>query len=119
MADRLVSSPESFLLPVARRKNAGVIAMKVLGRGEFPNKEPAPRYSLNLEGVSLAIIGTETQAHIDGIVEMAQNPQPLSEVEMERLIGTVRPLVEEDAKAAQGWRGRSSGRSCSGCTIRR
>src|SRR5687768_17045970 len=31
MADRLVTSPETFLLPRARAKSAGVIAMKVLG----------------------------------------------------------------------------------------
>lgn len=103
MADRLVSSPESFLMPIAREKNAGVIAMKVLGHGEFPNKELALRYSLNIEGVSLAIIGMSTQEHIDVIVEMASGGlKPLSEAEFERLVGTVRPLLEEDAKAAQG-----------------
>jgi predicted aldo/keto reductase-like oxidoreductase len=106
MADRLVSSPETFLMPIARRKNAGVIAMKVLGHGEFPNKELALRYSLNVEGVSMAIIGMESQAHIDGILEMAADAKPLSDVEMERLIGTVRPLVEEDSKAAQGEAGK-------------
>ena len=107
MADRLVSSPETFLMPIARQKNAGVIAMKVLGHGEFPNKELALRYSLNIEGVSLAIIGMENQGHVDGIVEMASKGlEPLSDVEMERLIGTVRPLVEEDANAAQGEAGK-------------
>jgi len=108
MADRLVSSPETFLMPIARRKKTGVIAMKVLGHGEFPNKALALRYSLGIEGVSMAIIGMENQAHIDGIVDMVQppGPEPLNEVEMERLIGTVRPLVEEDSKAAQGEAGK-------------
>jgi uncharacterized protein len=101
-ADRLVSSPESFLMPRAREKNVGVIAMKVLGHGEFSNKELALRYSLCMEGVSLAIVGMQTQDHIDQVVEWAADPQPLSETEMERLVSTVRPLIEEDAKASQG-----------------
>jgi aryl-alcohol dehydrogenase-like predicted oxidoreductase len=101
-ADRLVSSPESFLMPRAREQNVGVIAMKVLGHGEFPNKQLALRYSLMMEGVSLAIVGMEKQEHIDQVVEWGADPQPLSEAEMERLVSTVRPLIEEDAKASQG-----------------
>ncbi len=102
MADRLVTSPESFLMPRAREQNVGVIAMKVLGHGEFPNRELALRYSLGIEGVSLAIIGMQEEAHIDEIVENASRFKPLDELEMERLIGQVRPLLEQDAKAAQG-----------------
>ena len=102
IADRLVTSPESFLMPRAREQNAGVIAMKVLGHGEFPNRELALRYSLGIEGVSLAIIGLQEEAHIDEIVENASRFKPLDELEMERLIGQVRPLLEQDAKAAQG-----------------
>ena len=101
-ADRLVTSPESFLIPRARERNAGVIAMKVLGHGEFSNKDLALRYSLNIEGVSLAIVGMQIQQHIDEVVQWASDHKPLSEVEMERLLSTVRPLLEEDAKASQG-----------------
>src|SRR5215211_2194484 len=54
MADRLVTSPETFLLPRAIEKNAGVIAMKTLGHGEFPDRDLALRYALGLPGVSLA-----------------------------------------------------------------
>src|SRR4051794_16772385 len=37
MADRLVTSPETFLLPQAVERNVGVIAMKTLGHGEYPD----------------------------------------------------------------------------------
>src|SRR5438552_13837208 len=56
MADRLVTSPEPVLLPKAVERRVGVIAMKVLGHGEFPDRELALRYSLGLPGVALAIV---------------------------------------------------------------
>jgi aryl-alcohol dehydrogenase-like predicted oxidoreductase len=97
MADRLVTSPETFLLPKAVERNTGVIAMKVYGHGEFPNRELALRYSLGLPGVSLAILGMDSTAHIDENVEIAANFKPLEEREEARLIEQVRPIVERDA----------------------
>src|SRR3954467_10790330 len=81
MADRLVTSPETFLLPKAAERKIGVIAMKVLGHGEFPDPELALRYSLGLPGVSLAIVGMDNVRQIDGIVEYAERFRPLSEEE--------------------------------------
>ena len=60
VADRLVTSPETFVLPRAVERNVGVIAMKVLGHGEFPNRGPALRYALGLPGVSLAFVGMKS-----------------------------------------------------------
>ncbi|MFN3649656.1 MAG: aldo/keto reductase [Armatimonadota bacterium] len=101
MADRLVTAPDRFLLPVAREKNAGVIAMKVLGHGEFPNVNLALRYSLGLEGVSLAIVGMDNTDQIDEIVEIAANYTPLSESEEAQLIEQVKPLVQKDYEESQ------------------
>jgi len=101
MADRLVTSPELFLLPKAAERNAGVIAMKVLGHGHFRSRELALRYSLGLPGVSLAIVGMDSPAQIEAIVEIAANFRPLDEREEARLIDEVRPLVERDAKASK------------------
>jgi len=101
MADRLVTSPELFLLPKAAERNAGVIAMKVLGHGHFRSRELALRYSLGLPGVSLAIVGMGSPAQIEAIVEIAANFRPLDEREEARLIDEVRPLVERDAKASK------------------
>lgn len=101
MADRLVTSPETFLLPTAREQNTGVIAMKVLGHGEFDERELALRYSLGLPGVSLAIVGLDDTKQIDQIVQHAHRFTPLSEAEEARLIDHVRPLVEKDAHESQ------------------
>jgi len=105
MADRLVTSPETFCLPKARERNIGVIAMKVLGHGQFKNIDLALRYSLGLEGVSLAIVGMNVPIQIDQIVDIAANFQPLSEREEALLIEEVRPIVEKDADESQSGKG--------------
>lgn len=97
MADRLVSSPETFVLPRAVEHNTGVIAMKVFGHGTFPNRGLALRYSLGLPGVSLAIIGMDSIRQIDENVTLANHFRPLTAEEEERLVADVRPLVERDA----------------------
>jgi uncharacterized protein len=101
MADRLITSPETFLLPRAQERNVGVIAMKVLGHGCFPDPSLALRYSLGLPGVTLAIVGMDQIEQIDQNIETAATFQPLSEDELTRLIGQVRPLLEEDAQQSQ------------------
>lgn len=98
MADRLVSSPENFLLPVAQEKNAAVIAMKVFGHGAFSRRDLALRYSLGLPQVSLAILGLNSERHIDEAVKMANEFEELSDDELQELIDHVRPLIEADFK---------------------
>jgi aryl-alcohol dehydrogenase-like predicted oxidoreductase len=97
MADRLVTSPETFLLPKAVERNVGVIAMKTLGHGQFKSVDLALRYALGQEGVSLAIVGMDNPEQIDQIVSIAAEFKPLEEREEERLIEEVRPIVEKDA----------------------
>ncbi|MEZ4728945.1 MAG: aldo/keto reductase [Caldilineaceae bacterium] len=101
MADHLVTAPDTFLLPTAQERNTAVIAMKVLGHGEFPHIERSLRYSLGLPGVSLAIIGMDSTEQIDQNVSIAARFQPLSEKERQQLVADVRPLVEQDAKESQ------------------
>ncbi len=104
-ADRLVTAPEEFLLPVARDRNAGVIAMKVLGHGEIANRELALRYALGLPGVSLAIVGMKSPEEIDEIAALAAAYRPLDESELAQLIDEVRPLVEQDATESENGKG--------------
>jgi len=94
--DRLVTSPETALLPVAQQKDVGVIAMKVYGHGELKQRELALRYSLGLPGVSLAILGMEEEAQIDENVQLAQNIASLTEAELDTLLVEARGLVEND-----------------------
>lgn len=101
MADRLVTAPDVYLLPVAAEKGVGVIAMKTLGHGCFQNRDLALRYALGQKEVSLAIVGMDTPEQIDEIVEIAANYTPLREEEEGRLIDEVRPLLLQDAKESQ------------------
>jgi len=100
-ADRLVTGPETFVLPRAAERNVGVVAMKTLGHGMYPDRALALRYSLGLSGVSLAIVGMDTPEQIDEIAAVAAAFRPLNADELERLIDGVRPLVEKDAKDSQ------------------
>ncbi|HEX8832692.1 MAG TPA: aldo/keto reductase [Abditibacteriaceae bacterium] len=101
IADRLITSPETFVLPRAIERNVGVIAMKVYGHGAFENRQQALRYSLGLPGVSLAIVGMDTPEQIDETVRLANEFQPLEETERDELIDEIRPIVEQDAKDSQ------------------
>jgi aryl-alcohol dehydrogenase-like predicted oxidoreductase len=94
--DRLVTGPETVLLPVAQRKNIGVIAMKVYGHGELKQRELALRYTLGLPGVSMAILGMDDEAQIDENVGLAQHVTPLSQAELDTLLAEARGLVEND-----------------------
>jgi uncharacterized protein len=98
MADRLVSSPETFCLPKAIEQNVGVIAMKALGHGQFKSIDLALRYSLGLPGVSLAIVGMDVEVQIEQIVQIAEGFKPLDDEELTRLIEEVRPIVEKDSE---------------------
>jgi len=104
MADRLVTSPETFLLPKAVERNVGVIAMKVYGHGTITYRSLALRYSLGLPGVSLAILGMKAIEEIEDNVALANQVRPLDEREEEILIGEVRDLVEKDAEQSKGGR---------------
>jgi aryl-alcohol dehydrogenase-like predicted oxidoreductase len=94
--DRLVTGPETVLLPLAQRKDIGVIAMKVYGHGELKQRQLALRYTLGLRGVSLAILGMDEEAQIDENVRLAQHVTPLSQAELDTLLVEARGLIEND-----------------------
>ncbi|MFN3325244.1 MAG: aldo/keto reductase [Bryobacteraceae bacterium] len=78
---------EAVALPVAKRKNMGVIAMKVYARGAFEGHatpEQLLRYALTLP-VTTAVIGMSALNLIDSNVQMAKNYKPLSSGEMRDL----------------------------------
>ena len=79
---------ESLALPVARKKNMGVIAMKVFGQEALVGAgtpEQLIRYALSLPGVSAAVAGMPKLEHIEQNIEVAKNFKPLSKSEMESL----------------------------------
>jgi uncharacterized protein len=95
MAD---SSFEALALPVANRKNMGVIAMKLFGQERLIGKATTREliyYALSLP-VSLASVGMPKPEMLEENVTLARDFRPLSEPEMRKL----RTAVTEPQKAA-------------------
>jgi uncharacterized protein len=95
---------EQTALPAARKKNLGIIAMKVMGQ-EFlldPNAgNAAPdlllRYSLSLP-VTAAVVGMPQLGHLDRNIQVARSFQPLPEADMSRMrdsMGRLRDQMEK------------------------
>jgi aryl-alcohol dehydrogenase-like predicted oxidoreductase len=83
--------PQPFLpvvLPVAREKNVGVIAMKVpaYGRlfkpGGLDGMHQALGYAMSQPGVHCCVVAAETIAQLEDNVKVAQAFQPLSQQEL-------------------------------------
>jgi predicted aldo/keto reductase-like oxidoreductase len=101
-ADKNIYNFQERVLPTARRHNAGCVAMKVYAgiKGGFPNHgkgyigcatEPqylqqALSYALDLEGVSVAVVGPYTVEQAKQNVEFARKYKPLSEEERASLL---------------------------------
>jgi uncharacterized protein len=72
---------EDELLPVARTRKMGVIAMKTIRyarEAKLPARELL-RYALSLEGVTTAIVGLDSLVHLNENARVASGFQPLKE----------------------------------------
>lgn len=110
-ADRNIYEFERRVLPVARKMNVGVAAMKVYAgiKGGFPNHkkgfvgcvteadklQKALAYALDLEGVSVAVIGPYTLEQAIQNVEYARKYKPLTETERASLVAYGVDLAKE------------------------
>lgn len=108
-ADRNTYDFEGAVLPECRKRNVGVVAMKVYAgiKGGFPNHkkagvgcvtpperlEQAMAYALDLEGVSAAIIGPFTREQAVQNVEFARRYRPLTGPERDDLLAYGRELA--------------------------
>ncbi len=88
---------EELALPAARRKNLGIIAMKVTGQELLLGSEPGKttidsllRYSLSLP-VTAAVIGMPQVEFIERNAEIARSFSPLGPEEMDRLRDSLAP----------------------------
>jgi predicted aldo/keto reductase-like oxidoreductase len=87
----MMTSFERTALPVATKKNMGVIAMKVFAQDallQHAEPEKLLRYSLSLP-VATAVVGMPKLEHITENVQLAKNFQPLSKAEMEHISGAL------------------------------
>src|SRR2546421_1410334 len=83
----MTTSFEETALPIATKKNMGVIAMKIFAQDAFlSHAEPEDllRYSLSLP-VATAVLGMPKLEHITKNVHLARNFLPLSPDEMKRI----------------------------------
>jgi hypothetical protein len=86
--EAIKTSFEDLALPVARRKNLGVIAMKVYAQDALVGQAPAQKllyYALSLPGVNVAVVGMPKFEHIDENVALAKTFKPLPKSEMKQL----------------------------------
>jgi predicted aldo/keto reductase-like oxidoreductase len=99
--DRFTYAFEDKVLPVARKHNVGIVAMKVFGgarksAGSYENAQAPPeldvehlqtavRYALNTPGVATANLGAHNLAQVRQNVELVRNFTPLTDDEMAQL----------------------------------
>ncbi len=109
-ADRNIYDFEGKLLPECRKRNVGVVAMKVYAgiKGGFPNHrkgwvgcntppELLPKalaYALDLEGVSVANVGPFTMEQAIQNVDLARQYKPLADTEREELLAYGKELAQ-------------------------
>jgi aryl-alcohol dehydrogenase-like predicted oxidoreductase len=99
---------EQTALPAAKKKNLGIIAMKVMGQ-EFllePNAGKADptlllRYSMSLP-VTAAVVGMPQLAFLDHNIQVARTFEPLSAEEMDGMRNSLGPLRNQMEKRLVG-----------------
>jgi uncharacterized protein len=92
---------ETLALPVATRKQMGVIAMKLFAQDALLSHAKAKEllyYSLSLP-VATAVVGMPKLEHIEENAQLAKSFRPLPKSEMERISGTL--SVKKKAKLDQ------------------
>ena len=94
---------QSFLdgvLPLARKKDMGIIGMKVYFRGfasrlpGYPSLEPFLRFALS-QPVSTVVIGCDSIAQLEENVRFAESFEPLTAEEQATLIRDVSPFARQ------------------------
>lgn len=78
---------EDELLPLARERNMGLVAMKTVRQARNADLRGSDliRYALSLDGVHSTIVGLDTMAHLNENIEMATNFKHLPSEERAQL----------------------------------
>ncbi len=109
--DRHTYGFEETVLPLARKHNTGIVAMKVFGgakkkAGSYGNPECPPeldlkhldlavRYALSTPGVAVVNLGVHNKEQVKKNVEMVKNLKPLTEQEYARTLALGKPLAKD------------------------
>jgi predicted aldo/keto reductase-like oxidoreductase len=104
-ADRSNYDFEGLVLPAAKKRNVGVVAMKVLGgaikwqydgntKGVLAeHHEQAIRFSLGVPGVACAVVGFATVDEARKALDVAARFKPLTTAERDELLAAGRKLA--------------------------
>jgi aryl-alcohol dehydrogenase-like predicted oxidoreductase len=102
---------EEILLPAARARGLGIIAMKVTAQGELVGDGPGKadvaaliRYALGEPGVCTAIVGPGSLENLKKNLVTAQTYKPMSEAERKRLAGRISRERRQFAYERPGYR---------------
>ena len=101
-AQGTVESDGADMFALAREKNLGIVAMKVLGGNPgllADDYDRAFRYALSVEGVACAVIGVMNRHHVTRAVQAARDFCPMTGQEMADTIKLGEELVR--AKSAK------------------
>lgn len=91
IVDRHTYSFETLVWPEARKRNVGLVAMKVYGGGirscKMPDdlRQASFRFSQSVPGVALAVIGMSSQKELEQNVEWARGFKPMTNEEVDEL----------------------------------
>jgi predicted aldo/keto reductase-like oxidoreductase len=105
--DRYTYNFEEKVLPIARKHNVGIVAMKVFGgarKGNYPDPKCLPeldpehleiavRYSLNVEGVATLDIGAHNVEQVRKDVELVKRYRPPTDEETQKLASLGKDLA--------------------------
>ncbi|MFH0871594.1 MAG: aldo/keto reductase [bacterium] len=94
IVDHYIFEPEKALLPLARRLNVGIIAMKPLAGGMLKEASRALRFTLAQE-VDVVIPGLGSPAEAEEVVAVGSAYRSLSPSEMRRLLAEAKELGRE------------------------
>jgi hypothetical protein len=110
-ADRNIYDFEGQVLPACRKRDVGVVAMKVYAgiKGGFPNHRKgwvgcntpparlsqAMAYALDLEGISAAIVGPFTLEQARQNIQLARQYQPLTDTQRQELLAFGQELATQ------------------------
>jgi len=94
IVDHYIFDTEETLLPLARRLDVGIIAMKPLAGGMLKDSSQALRFVLSRE-VDLVIPGLGSPGEVEEAAAVGSSYRPLSSLELKRLLEEVKELGNE------------------------
>lgn len=90
------------IMPVAKERGVGVLAMKVMAYGFLKDHaDRALRFVLGLPGVSAAVVGVDNTEQVEQNAAIARAFQPLTEAERTDLLETAQRIYEE--RSSEAW----------------